>query len=141
MSASRRQLAFQNTATCRSAAGGRYIVTANRLLRVDHYTPAAERRGRRGVVVGVGLVVVDDGARGCLPDLDPEAVLTAAALRLAVDRGEEEAVGTRAVHGAGALVDPLRLARDDEPLIARALEVEATGVKLELGVAGGRGGA
>src|SRR5919108_3851606 len=70
-------------------------------------------------------------------DPDPELVDAAAALKLAVVRGQPEFVAGDAVDRAGALV--LRLeARHDEPLVARATEVEVPDGEVELGLTGRR---
>jgi hypothetical protein len=87
---------------------------------------------RASADVLIGAVVVDDPAAGT-PDLHPELV------RGAVVGVDLEGVAVDAVDGSG----PLELrggAGYDEPLVARAAELEVPRVEDELGVPVGDGG-
>src|SRR5207244_1318694 len=101
---------------------------------VDHDRPSGDGRRRRAVDVGWGpvVVVVDHGAGGLLPDLDPELVAGDAV----VVSGDEERVADRTVHGPDALVLRLLRAGHDEPVVAARVEVQADELELELGLAG-----
>src|SRR5687768_9459310 len=74
---------------------------------------AAAKRGRRVRVHGVaGLVVVDHGPGGTIPDPEAEPVDATAAGRLSVRDREHEAVVARTADRARALVLPLRSGDD-----------------------------
>src|SRR5438876_4385366 len=99
---------------------------------MDDNAAAAQCRRRISPVGGAHLVVVDDAvALVGVPDLDAEAVGAAAAVRLAVPRGQLEAVAADPVDGAGAAEAGLG-AGHDQPFITRALEVEVAHLELEL---------
>src|SRR5512143_198954 len=85
--------------------------------------PALHRRRGIAVVRLSHLVVVEDRAARHLPDLDPEAVHTAAVRLVAVNSGEKERVPRSAVHRALALELSLR-AGHRVPLVDRAEELE-----------------
>src|SRR6266496_2286872 len=94
-----------------STAAGGYRQDDRSLVDYD----AAAAKHRRGVTVldCAPLVVVDHGIGGLIPDLQPEPVGPAAAVQLRLR------------------------ARDDEPLVARALEREVALLELKFRVAGG----
>src|SRR5205823_5335297 len=102
---------------------------------------AAQCRGRVAVLRCASLVVIDHRARGLVRDLDPEPVDAAAAVDLAVDRGEQEAVHGRAAVDRALALELGPRPGDDEPLVAHALECELRSLELELGIAGRRVGA
>src|ERR1700682_2171140 len=80
--------------------------------------------------------VVVHGCPGrAVRDLDPEGVRSRISAAFAIHAGQHEAVAPSAIDGAGALELGPALAGDDEPLIGRALEVEAAGLELEAGIA------
>jgi len=90
-------------------------------------------------VVGLAhLVVIDDRIAVVLvPDLDAEQVHVRAGGQLRVGGGQHEAIVAAAVDRAHALVlgpGP----GDDQPVVARGVEVQVSGLELELGLAGGR---
>jgi hypothetical protein len=59
---------------------------------VNHDAAALENGGiaQGRVVISGGLIVVDDGSVGRVPNLDAKPVLSATALDLTIDSGEEE---------------------------------------------------
>src|SRR6185503_14104615 len=97
---------------------------------MDH-NAAAGNGLRAGLidVVTAGSIVVQNPARA--PNLDAELVHSTPAVDLAVGRREEEAEVARAIDGPGTFVLGFR-ARDDQPLIDRAVEVQVPGFELEL---------
>src|SRR3954471_10294311 len=107
-------------------------------LLVNDDRSAGQGSARRRVIGRSALVVVDDSVT--LGDLDAELVHAAAAADLPVGCRQQEAVATDAVDRAGALV--LRTSTgDDQPLVDLGVEVEVTGLELELGAARGHCGA
>src|SRR5207249_2159778 len=103
---------------------------------VDDNAAAAHSRRRVRPVGGAHHVVVDDAvALVGVPDLDAEPIRPAAAGRLAVPRGQFEAVTAGAVDRARA-AEPGFRAGHDQPFVTRALEVEAAHLELDLGVPG-----
>src|SRR5437762_9131337 len=103
---------------------------------VNYDATAAEQRGGVTVLGCAPLVVVDHGIGALVPDLQAEPVGPAAAVQLPVDRGEQEAVDGRAAVDRPVTLELRLRARDDEPLVARALEREVALVELKLRVAG-----
>src|SRR5882724_11898418 len=96
---------------------------------------AAQRRRRIVGIAAAHLVIVYDAAVALAPDLDPELVLTAAAVYLAVNRRKHKRVVASAVDSAAAFVLRSRSAHH-QPVIARAVEVEIPRLELEFGLAG-----
>src|SRR5437763_7637346 len=103
---------------------------------VNYDATAAEQRGGVTVLGCAPLVVVDHGIGALVPDLQAEPVGPAAAVQLPVDGGEQEAVGGRAAVDRPLALELRLRARDDEPLVARALEREVALLELKLRVAG-----
>src|SRR5437899_89666 len=100
---------------------------------MDHDAAAANRRGWVRAVQSAKLIVIN--GRACaFPNLDPELVHAAAALHIPVDGGEDEAVAPGVVHRAGTFVLSAR-ARDHQPVVVAAMEIEVGDLELELGLA------
>ena len=100
-----------------------------RALLVDDNTPARDLHRVRCVdVVGRAHPVVVDGriAPVLVPDLDPELVDSATAVDVSVVRRQQEPVVSGPIDRARASVLSL-VARDDEPLVDLAVEVEVPG--------------
>src|SRR5215210_4751490 len=103
---------------------------------MDDDASATEYCGQASIIVSTYLVVVYDGVAVVLvPDLNPELVGAAAAVHLAVNGSQDEAVVTAAVDRALALELRSRPC-NHEPIIGRALEVEVSHPELEFRVAG-----
>ena len=98
--------------------------------------PASNRRGRVSAVQSAKLIVINGRACGFVPNHDAELVHPAAALNVPVDGREDEGVVAGIVHGAGAFVLCAR-ARNYQPIVAAAMEVEVGDLELKLGFARG----
>jgi len=84
------------------------------------------------VIVCTNLVVVDDHITVILvPDLDPELVTTTATSNVTVNGGQEKPIVPSTVDRAGAL-KLSTCARDHQPLVAGAVEVQLSNSKSEL---------
>src|SRR5262245_16375877 len=97
--------------------------------------PTPQLSGCPGILRRSHLIVVDDGSRANLPDLDSEAVGTPAARQLPIDGGEQEPVTTAPVDRTSPFELSART-RHHQPLVSCAGEVELAGVILKFGVAG-----
>ena len=97
--------------------------------------------GQVRAVARTDLVVVDNGSRRLIPDPDPEPVWLSRTPFVLVDRCQHESIVAAAVNRSGALVLRPMTTRNHEPLIIGALEVQASGMELKLGVAGRNAGA
>lgn len=99
---------------------------------------AAPQHGHRiGTIRIVHLVVVNEAAP-IAPDSDAELVHSATSIDLTINRREHKAVAATAIDCANPFVLRFR-PRHDQPIVARAGEVEIARFELELGVAS-RGG-
>ena len=103
-------------------------------LFVDDDRTSAENGRWVGIVRLTAHVIVNDIARGLIPNLDAELA------GCAVDGGQHEAILACAVDRAGSLV--LRLGScNDQPVIRCTLEVQVRDFELELSIAGRHFGA
>ena len=96
---------------------------------------AAEGGCRIRAVRCAELVVINDGiVVGLVPNFDAELVHATAAIDLAVDGREHEAVVASVVHGPGPFVLAFG-SRDHQPFVAGAVEVKAGDLEFEFGLA------
>src|SRR5207244_5921999 len=100
--------------------------------------PTAQGGSRCRRLRSARLSIVDDGVAVVLvPDLDSKLVYATPARLLTIQCGYHETIIAGPVDGARALVlgSVLRLGNDDhQPVVAGALESEAGGQELEVGV-------
>src|SRR6266480_1862885 len=111
---------------------------ARSVLRGVNDDRAAADRGafrQRAVGTRTELVVVNDDVLlqvlVVAPDLDPEAIGSAATGDLPVDRGQQELVALRVVEAARAL-ELRACAAHHEPVIRVAVELEVRGLEAEI---------
>src|SRR5258708_4803687 len=97
--------------------------------------PAAQLRG---VVSGIALthLFVTPPATAAVQDLDAEAIGPVVAQKIPIDGGQQEPEASGPVDSSGAFELRSR-SGDHEPLIRRAVEIQARCIELELRVAAG----
>ena len=96
------------------------------------YVPTAKYGGWIIAIRCVELVIVDQ-AKVVTPDSDSEFISTLAAGLSTINAGQHKSIGTAAIDPADAFKLRLVGPGDHHPVVARALEVQTGGLKLEFG--------